>query len=99
MSVLTREGTLGNTNVLTCHKIFGGKKKASLISSRTSKCQRRGCEGWFVYAVVREGSGLFPGRHSWRTSSEGKWAQVLFLKCVLISSAWEAGNFTPGVLA
>lgn len=52
-----------------------------------------------MYAVVREGSGLFPGRHSWRTSSEGKWAQVLFLKCVLISSAWEAGNFTPGVLA
>lgn len=24
---LTREGTLGDTNVLTCHKIFGRKKK------------------------------------------------------------------------
>lgn len=79
------------------YKIFGDK--ASLIGSRTSKCQPRGCQGQFVCAVVREGSGFLPGRHSWRTSSGGKWAQVHFLKCVLISSAWEAGNFTPGVSA
>lgn len=61
--------------------------------------QEKGVLVLFVCAVVREGSGLLPGRHSWRTSSGGKWAQVHFLKCVLISSAWEAGNFTPGVSA
>lgn len=60
---------------------------------------REGVLVLFVCAVVREGSGLLPGRHSWRTSSGGKWVQVHFLKCVLISSAWEAGNFTPGVSA
>lgn len=39
MSILTREGTLGDTNILTCRKIFKKKKpkKASLIGSRTSK--------------------------------------------------------------
>lgn len=96
---LPREGALGDTNVMTCHKIFWKKKKKGQLDRQQE--QQVPAQGFprFVCAVVREGSGLFPGRHSWRTSSEGKWAQVHFLKCVLISKAWEAGNFTPGILA
>lgn len=33
MSLLTREGTLGDANVLTCHKIFGGGKKGPASAS------------------------------------------------------------------
>lgn len=31
-------------------------------------------------AVVKEGSGLFPGRHLWRTSAKEKQSSVHFLK-------------------
>lgn len=42
MSVLTREGTLGNTNVLTCHKIFGGKKKSQLDKQQDQQVPAQG---------------------------------------------------------
>lgn len=43
-------------------------------------------------AVVKAGSGLFPGRHLWRTSSKEKQSSVHFLK---LAGPEIAGNFIP----